>query len=218
MNPDAPCDWTKRNYRTSYILNDEGTAVEASVTDVNFDELEYDFTHETVTYTYAEYEKLLADGYVLDDAFYGGSNPDWTKRIYCIHIINDEGKEEKICVKSEWYIEDDEELTLDEIIDKPDKTDKDVIAGLFDVVDGVLNGEITDEEALQLANKILKGDATGDGEVDIIDVISVNKAILGQTVLSISAQQASDIDGDGIVSPSDSLAIMQYIVGLSEEL
>ncbi|MBD5143058.1 MAG: hypothetical protein HDT22_05525, partial [Ruminococcus sp.] len=51
-----------------------------------------------------------------------------------------------------------------------------------------------------------------------IDVISVNKAILGQTVLSISAQQASDIDGDGIVSPSDSLAIMQYIVGLSEEL
>ncbi|MBD5143502.1 MAG: hypothetical protein HDT22_07835, partial [Ruminococcus sp.] len=39
LNPDAPCDWTRRKF-LFYMLNDEGKAVEASVTDVNFDELE----------------------------------------------------------------------------------------------------------------------------------------------------------------------------------
>ena len=65
---------------------------------------------------------------------------------------------------------------------------------------------------------ILKGDATEDGEVNILDVIAVNKAILGQKIMSSSALKASDIDGDGIVSPNDSLAIMTYIVGLTDEL
>ena len=86
------------------------------------------------------------------------------------------------------------------------------------IVDAATKGEITDDEALNLADKVLKGDATEDGEVDILDVITVNKSILGQKVMSSSAQKASDIDGDGIVSTSDSLAIMTYIVGLTEEL
>ncbi|MDE5736889.1 MAG: dockerin type I repeat-containing protein [Oscillospiraceae bacterium] len=72
--------------------------------------------------------------------------------------------------------------------------------------------------AVEDTDKILKGDVNENGEVDILDIIVVNKAILGQTKLSISAQKASDIDGDSIVSPSDSLAIMTYIVGLTEEL
>ena len=86
------------------------------------------------------------------------------------------------------------------------------------IVDAATKGEITDDEALNLADKVLKGDATEDGEVDILDVITVNKSILGQKTMSSSAQKASDIDGDGIVSTSDSLAIMTYIVGLTEEL
>ena len=170
-------------------------------------------------YTYAEYEELKAAGRVLSDGLnVMTSGTDWTKELYSVWIIDDEGNEDLIIVKSKWYIEDDEEVDIEEIANKSDKTEKDVITGLFGVVDGVLNGEITDEEALQLTNKILKGDATEDGEVDIVDVISVNKSILGQTKLSSSAQKASDIDEDGIVSPSDSLAIMQYIVGLTKEL
>ncbi|MDE7094156.1 MAG: dockerin type I repeat-containing protein, partial [Oscillospiraceae bacterium] len=164
-------------------------------------------------YTYAEYEELEAAGRVISDGLFVMGGTDWTNEIYSVDIINDEGMEESILVKSKWYIEDDEEVDIEEIANKSDKTEQDVVTGLFGVVDGVLNGEITEEEALQLANKILKGDATEDGEVDIVDVIFVNKSILGQTKLSSSAQKASDIDGDGIVSPSDSLAIMTYIVG-----
>ena len=219
LNPDAPCDWTKRNYRTSYILNDEDEIQEIMVSDINIDELEWDFTHEEPRiYTYAEYEELVADGYVLSDALSNMGCDDWTKRIYSVFIINDEGMEEYILVKSRWYIEEDEEVDIEEIANKSDKTEKDVVTGISWAIDAALNGEITDEEALQLANRILKGDATEDGEVDIVDVISVNKSILGQTKLSSSAQKASDIDEDGIVSPSDSLAIMTYIVGLTEEL
>ncbi|MDE5737857.1 MAG: dockerin type I repeat-containing protein, partial [Oscillospiraceae bacterium] len=75
-----------------------------------------------------------------------------------------------------------------------------------ELIDFVPKDQMTDA-------KILKGDATEDGEVDILDVITVNKSILGQKIMSSSALKASDIDGDGIVSPNDSLAIMTYIVG-----
>ncbi|MDE6777729.1 MAG: dockerin type I repeat-containing protein [Oscillospiraceae bacterium] len=219
LNPDAPCDWTKRNYRTSYILNDEDEIQEIMVSDINIDELEWDFTRECPRqYTYAEYEELVADGRVLSGTLSDMGCDDWTKALYSIDIINDEGMRERILVKSRWYIEEDEEVDIEEIANKSDKTEKDIVTGISWAIDAALNGEITDEEALQLANRILKGDATEDGEVDIVDVISVNKSILGQTKLSSSAQKASDIDEDGIVSPSDSLAIMQYIVGLTEEL
>ena len=64
----------------------------------------------------------------------------------------------------------------------------------------------------------VKGDATGDGEVDILDVIVANKAILGQKTLTPEQTQALDIDGNGIVDTTDSLAIMKYITGLMETL
>ncbi|MDE6776678.1 MAG: dockerin type I repeat-containing protein [Oscillospiraceae bacterium] len=80
-----------------------------------------------------------------------------------------------------------------------------------ELIDFIPKKQMTDAE-------ILKGDATEDGEVDILDVITVNKSILGQKIMSSSALKASDIDGDGIVSPNDSLAIMTYIVGLIDEL
>ncbi|MDE6776776.1 MAG: dockerin type I repeat-containing protein [Oscillospiraceae bacterium] len=64
----------------------------------------------------------------------------------------------------------------------------------------------------------VKGDATGDGEVDILDVIVANKAILGQKTLTPEQAQALDIDSNGIVDTTDSLAIMQYITGLTENL
>ena len=86
------------------------------------------------------------------------------------------------------------------------------------IVDAATKGEITDDDALNLADKVLKGDATGDGEIDIVDVVMVNKTVLGQEIISSSAQKAADIDCDGIVSPNDSLSIMKYVIGLIDEL
>ncbi|MDE5737878.1 MAG: dockerin type I repeat-containing protein [Oscillospiraceae bacterium] len=79
------------------------------------------------------------------------------------------------------------------------------------------NGNImTLEDEIEIP--AVKGDATGDGEVDILDVIVANKAILGQKTLTSEQTQALDIDGNGIVDTTDSLAIMQYITGLTENL
>ena len=64
----------------------------------------------------------------------------------------------------------------------------------------------------------VKGDATGDGEVDITDVIFANKAVLGQKQLNDEQTKALDIDGNGIVDATDSLTMMKYIVGLIETL
>ncbi|MDE6707132.1 MAG: leucine-rich repeat protein [Oscillospiraceae bacterium] len=71
---------------------------------------------------------------------------------------------------------------------------------------------------LESETTVTKGDATGNGEVDITDIIIANKAILGQKTLTAEQVKALDIDGNGIVDTTDSLAIMKYIVGLIESL
>ena len=82
--------------------------------------------------------------------------------------------------------------------------------------------EMENSDIMTLEDEIeipaVKGDATGDGEVDILDVIVANKAILGQKTLTSEQTQALDIDNNGIVDTTDSLAIMQYITGLTENL
>ena len=59
-----------------------------------------------------------------------------------------------------------------------------------------------------------KGDANEDGEVDITDVITVNKTILGQRTLEGQGFKNADVDDNGEVDPTDSLNIMKYIVQL----
>ena len=71
---------------------------------------------------------------------------------------------------------------------------------------------------LESETTVTKGDATGDGEVDITDIIVANKAILGQKTLTAEQVKALDIDGNSIVDATDSLTIMKYIVGLIESL
>ncbi|MDE7094636.1 MAG: Ig-like domain-containing protein, partial [Oscillospiraceae bacterium] len=64
------------------------------------------------------------------------------------------------------------------------------------------------EESLKL------GDVDGNDIVDILDIISMNKAILGQKKLTSSQMKCADINADGIVDTKDSLMLMKMIVGL----
>ena len=64
----------------------------------------------------------------------------------------------------------------------------------------------------------LSGDVNLDGVVDILDVITINKNILGQKTLSTQAFKNADVDSDGKVEPTDSLNIMKYIVKLIDKL
>ena len=60
------------------------------------------------------------------------------------------------------------------------------------------------------------GDITGDAKIDVFDVITVNKAIFGKILLTDAQAKAADVNGDGVVNHTDSLAIMRYIVGLTD--
>lgn len=62
------------------------------------------------------------------------------------------------------------------------------------------------------------GDVTGDTKIDILDVVTINKAVLGKENLTSEQVKAIDFNGDGKPDASDSLTLMKYIVGLIETL
>ena len=68
----------------------------------------------------------------------------------------------------------------------------------------------------QSETEVVPGDATLDGMVDILDVITVNKAVLGKEFLTELQNKAADIDGDGKPTSNDSLMILKKIVGLAD--
>ena len=62
------------------------------------------------------------------------------------------------------------------------------------------------------------GDANGDGQIDILDIITMNKAILGKETLSETQLKAIDFNGNGRPDSEDSLTLMKYIVRLIDTL
>jgi len=62
------------------------------------------------------------------------------------------------------------------------------------------------------------GDVNADNQIDILDVITLNKAMFGKVSLNDYAAAAADINKDGKPDASDSLSIMRYIVKLDETL
>lgn len=57
-----------------------------------------------------------------------------------------------------------------------------------------------------------QGDVNNSGDVDILDVIALNKHVLGVQELSESAIPAADMDGNKEVDSSDSLALLKIIL------
>ncbi len=60
------------------------------------------------------------------------------------------------------------------------------------------------------------GDVTLDGSVNILDVITVNKAILGKETLTAMQNKTADINRDDKIDSSDALEILKQIVGIAE--
>ena len=58
------------------------------------------------------------------------------------------------------------------------------------------------------------GDVNCDGEIDILDIVALNKSILGQKKLNQQEFKNADVDKNGKAEPVDSLSIMNYIVKL----
>lgn len=62
------------------------------------------------------------------------------------------------------------------------------------------------------------GDIDGSGKVNILDVIIVNKAVLGKQDISQRQVETVDFNHDGIPDATDALTLLKYIVGLVSEL
>ncbi len=62
------------------------------------------------------------------------------------------------------------------------------------------------------------GDVNEDGTVDVLDIIVLNKFLLGGGSLSPQGSINADVDLDGVATPNDSLNIMKFIVKLIEKL
>ena len=61
-----------------------------------------------------------------------------------------------------------------------------------------------------------RGDVNLDGDLNIMDVIAVNKFILGILQLDDAARKQADINNDGTVTSEDSLRILKSVLGISD--
>jgi len=62
-------------------------------------------------------------------------------------------------------------------------------------------------------NIVIKGDPTGDGNINIQDLLRVQKYILGYADLNGSYLKAGDTNQDGIVDIVDLLRLQKHILG-----
>ena len=60
-------------------------------------------------------------------------------------------------------------------------------------------------------------DLNGDGSEDILDIITINKYMLGIYRLSDSALAFADVNGDGKIDSADSIAMLKKVLGIEEK-
>lgn len=70
--------------------------------------------------------------------------------------------------------------------------------------------------AFRVTGSLDPGDVNADLEVDILDVIAVNKYLLGASTLNESEAAAADVDADGKITSTDSLMILKYVIKLMD--
>ena len=63
-----------------------------------------------------------------------------------------------------------------------------------------------------------RGDVNLDREVDILDVIMLNKYLLGSQTLGVAGKYAGETNGDDALDSTDSLNVLKYIVDLIDTL
>ena len=63
-----------------------------------------------------------------------------------------------------------------------------------------------------------QGDADGNQKIDILDVITLNKATMGKETLSENSLKAIDFNQNGKPDSEESLTLLKYIVGLITDL
>lgn len=63
---------------------------------------------------------------------------------------------------------------------------------------------------------VVKGDNSGDGKLNIMDVMKVQRHILGLEVLTGAYEKASDINGNGKIDVMDLLKMQRDILNIEK--
>ena len=64
------------------------------------------------------------------------------------------------------------------------------------------------------ADSVMPGDVDKSGKIDILDVITLNKALLSKEKLDSAQEKAADVNHNNKPEAADALLIMKYIVGI----
>ena len=64
---------------------------------------------------------------------------------------------------------------------------------------------------------IQRGDVTGDGEINVLDVLAVVNHILGIVLLDEDGECRADCKGDDVINVLDALGIVNVILGIIPE-
>ena len=60
----------------------------------------------------------------------------------------------------------------------------------------------------------MPGDLNGDGRISNLDLVWLQKRILGLTTLSDRAEQAADVNHDHVVNNTDLIYLKKHILGI----
>ncbi len=74
---------------------------------------------------------------------------------------------------------------------------------------------ITSGEETKTFEFVLYGDCSGDGKITILDLLQIQKQILGSSQLSGAYKEAADTSKDGMVTILDLLQVQKHILGSS---
>lgn len=74
--------------------------------------------------------------------------------------------------------------------------------------------KITNSSGSKTLSVVIYGDTSGDGEINALDLLQVQKNILGLYTLSGAYKEAGDTSGDGSVNALDLLQVQKSILGL----
>lgn len=66
-----------------------------------------------------------------------------------------------------------------------------------------------------VTNGMQRGDLNGNGMVDILDPIILNKSLVGGLTLTDDQKAAADLDGSGSIDTTDGLLLLKAVVGLA---
>lgn len=72
---------------------------------------------------------------------------------------------------------------------------------------------ISNKDTTEELSVVIKGDTSGDGKINALDLLQVQKSILGTYTLSGAYKQAGDTSGDGAVNALDLLQVQKNILG-----